>query len=329
MPLLYFLLFIVSCFALSYAGNQIVDSLVHISRFLKWKAFVVSSILMGLSTSLPEVFLGVTSAFNNHPEIILGVVIGSNLIAATIIIGVTAISTGTIELKGKIIQRSIFRAMLYNLIPFFLLRDGSISRLESFILLGSFVFYYFHLISQERRFEKVFNGKKRDWVGFKLLFKSLLIFIGSFIILLLSSQGIVSSTVKIAEHFNLSKILISLFLISIGTSLPEIIFGIKSTKLEQKDMIIGNIMGSIVTNSTLVLGLTALISPIIVNDLSPYYNGITFIIITCLFFLIFAKTDHEITKKESFLLIAIYLIFILIEADFLNWPELIFSFTIK
>ena len=83
-------------------------------------------------------------------------------------------------------------------------------------------------------------------------------------------------------------------------------------------MIIGNAMGSIVTNSTLALGITSLISPITINSFIPYINGIIFILITCFFFLIFARTDRKITKKEALLLIIIYFIFALVEISHFN-----------
>ena len=318
MDWLYFLLFIVSCVVLSYSGTWIVKSLVKIARFLKWKSFVVSSVLMGLSTSLPETFIGITSALHNEPELILGVVIGSNIIALTIVIGIGVMLTGGLTLKKKIVQKSTFSAILYSLLPFLLIRDGNISRTEGIILLVAFVFYFSQLMSHEKKFTKIFNRQEIDWVSFKLFLSNLLIFCAGLFLLLLSSKGIVSSTLKIAESFNVPTAIIGIFLIALGTSLPEITFGIKSMSLKQENMIIGNAMGSIVTNSTLVLGIASLISPIIIGDFTPYLNGIAFVLITCLFFLIFARTDYKITKKEAVLLMVIYFIFIFLEINRLN-----------
>ena len=318
MAWLYFLLFIISCLVLSYSGTWIVRSLIRIARFLKWKAFIVSSVLMGLSTSLPEIFIGITSALHNEPELILGVVIGSNIIALTIVIGIGAMLTGGLTLKKKIVQKSTLSAILYSLLPFLLIRDGSISRAEGVILLIAFVFYFSQLMSHEKKFTKIFNKQEIDWVSFKLFLSNLLIFCAGLFLLLLSSKWIVFSTLKIAESFNVPTAIIGIFLIAFGTSLPEITFGIKSMSLKQENMIIGNAMGSIVTNSTLVLGIASLISPIIIGDFTPYLNGIAFVLITCLFFLIFARTDYKITKKEAVLLMVIYFIFIFIEINRLN-----------
>jgi len=315
MACLYFLLFITSCLVLSYSGAWIVKSLVKIARFLKWKSFVISSVLMGFSTSLPETFIGITSALHNESNLILGVVIGSNIIALTIVVGVGAFLTNGLTLRKKIVQKSTIYAIFYSLLPFLLLRDGSISRTDGVILLISFIFYFSQLMSQEKRFSQIFNNQKIDWVSFKSFLFNLLTFCAGLFLLLLSSERIVFSTLKIAESFNVPTVIISIFLIAFGTSLPEITFGIKSMSLKQENMIIGNAMGSIVTNSTLVLGITSLISPIVIDSFLPYFNGIAFVLITCLFFLIFARTDHKITRKEAILLIIIYFVFILIEIN--------------
>ena len=309
----YFLLFIVSCLTLSYSGAWIVKSLVKIARFLKWKSFVISSVLMGFSTSLPEIFIGITSALHNESELMLGIVIGSNMIALTIVIGIGAILTNGLMLNKKIVQRSTVYAILYSLLPLFLIKDGNLSRIDGVILLASNIFYFSQLIAQEKRFTQVFNKQKINWVNFKLFLFNILIFYGGLFFLLLSSEGIVFSTLKIADSFNVPTIIISIFLIAFGTSLPEITFGVRSINMKQKNMMIGDVMGSIVTNSTLALGIASLISPIIVHDFSQYLNGVVFILITCLFFLIFARTDHKITKKEAIFLITIYFVFVLTE----------------
>ena len=184
MAWIYFLLFIVSCLALSYSGAWIVKSLVKIARFLKWKSFVISSVLMGFSTSLPETFIGVTSALHNEPELILGVVIGSNIIALTIVVGVGAILTNGLTLRKKAVQKSTVSAILYSLLPFFLIRDGSISRTDGIILLVAFIFYFSQLISQEKRFTRVFNKQKINWESFKSFLFNLLTFSCGLVLLL-------------------------------------------------------------------------------------------------------------------------------------------------
>ena len=315
---LYFLLFIASCFTLSYSGTWIVKSLVKIARFLKWKSFVISSVLMGFSTSLPETFIGITSALHGESELILGVVVGSNIIALTLIVGIGAILKNGLILEGKIVRKSIIYAIIYSLLPFLLIVDGSISRADGTILLIAFVLYFSQLITQQKRFTEIFNNQKINWGNFKLFLLNLLTFNAGLILLLLSSKGIVLSTLKIGELFNIPIILMSVFFIAIGTSLPEITFGIKSMEMKRKNMIIGNAMGSIVTNSTLVLGITSIISPITINGFGPYVTGILFVLITCLFFLVFARTDHKITRKEAILLIAIYAIFVLVEINRLS-----------
>jgi len=77
-----------------------------------------------------------------------------------------------------------------------------------------------------------------------------------------------------------------------------------------KEMVLGALMGSVVANSTLVLGTTVLISPLYISEYGPYIIGILFTIITCLFFAIFSRTEKEITEKEALVLFAVYFLFV-------------------
>jgi len=152
---------------------------------------------------------------------------GSNIIALTIVVGIGAFLTNGLILKKKTVQKSTTYTILYSLLPFLLMIDGNISRSDGIILLSSFIFYYSQLISQQKRFTKIFNKEEINWVSFKSFLLNILIFSVGITFLLLSSEGIISSALKITEILGIPEIIISVFLIALGTSLPEITFGIK------------------------------------------------------------------------------------------------------
>ena len=197
--------------------------------------------------------------------------------------------------------------------------DGDISRSDGIILLIALVFYFAQLLSEEERFTRIFSNHfiNQNWARLKTFLKSLITFFLGVILLLISAQGIVFSASKIAQSLNFPIMIIGTILVALGTSLPEVAFGIRSITMGHKDLILGDVMGSVVINSALVLGLTALISPIKINDFSPYLTGIVFTFFTCLFFVIFARTDRKITKKEGIFLLFIYGLFVFFEV-FLN-----------
>ena len=310
---LYILIFILSCLVLVRSGTWVVEALVRIAQFFGWKEFVLGSILMAFSTSLPEVFIGISSAVAQKTELSFGVVIGSNIVALTLITGIGAILSKGLWFKGKTLQRSAFYAGIYGILPLLLMLDGSVSRTDGIILLLAFCFYFFQLFSQEERFSKVFNHPIREWAYFKRFLKDLFLFIGGLGLLLLSAQAIVFSTSMLAVNLGFSLVVIGAVLVAFGTSIPEIVFEIQAIASNHKKMILGNIMGSVVMNSTFVLGISAIIYPLEIVNFSPYLTGIFFTIATCLFFVVFARTDRKITIREALFLIGIYLFFILTE----------------
>lgn len=288
-------------------------SLTRIAQFLKWGEFIVAFILMAFVTSVPELFVGIMSAFHHKPELSFGNVIGSNIVNLTLAVGICVLIAGGLKVKAVILQRSSIYTAIIALLPIVLILDGRVSRIDGIILLLAFMFYFHRLISQEERFTKVLaNSFKRDSSRFRLFLRDLGMFLLGVVLLLLSAEGIVWSASFLAKVVGLPLVVIGALVVALGTNLPEITFGIKAISMGHKDMVLGSLMGSVVVNSTLVLGLTVLISPLEIFKFSPYITGIIFTVLTCLFFSIFARTKKDISKKEGIFLIFVYLMFLLI-----------------
>ena len=311
---LYIFIFIVSSLVLVRAGTWVIQALTTIAQFLRWREFIVASVLMTFATSSPELFIGIISAFHQKPQLSFGNVIGANIIVLTLVIGIGAILTKGLRFEGKVLQRSPIYASAIALLPFLLMLDGKVSRIDGVILLLVLVFYFHYLLSQEERFTKILSDSfKKNQVGFKLFLKDFGLFLGGACLLLLSAEGIVFSVSNFATILNLPLVIIGIFLVAIGTTLPEMTFGIRSIAMGHKELILGNVMGAVVVNSTLVLGIVALICPFEIPSFSPYFIGIIFTAAACLFFTVFARTGRKITKKEALILLGIYITFVLAE----------------
>ena len=128
--------------------------------------------------------------------------------------------------------------------------------------------------------------------------------------LLLSAEGVVWSVSFLAISLGLSLTVMGALIVALGTNLPEIVFGIKAITMGHKDMVLGTLMGSVVANSTLVLGTVVLIYPLKVVNFSPYIIAIIFTVATCLFFAVFSRTGRKITRKEAVVLLGIYILFV-------------------
>ncbi len=312
--ILHIIIFIVSCLILIRSGTLLVGVLTRIAKFLQWSEFVVAFILMAFATSVPELFVGISSALHGYPELSFGNVIGSNIINLTLIMGTVALIARGLKTETVALRRNSIYTAVIALLPILLMLDGVISRVDGVVLLLALVFYLHRLILQEERFTKVFeNGTTGEWVGFKIFLKDLGILSIGIVFLLLSAEGIVWSTTFLASLMGLPLMVVGALVIAVGTNLPEIVFGIKSILVGRKDLVLGNLTGSVVANSTLVLGVTFLICPLKIPDISIYTYGIIFMVISVLFFYIFSRTGKEISRKEAVFLLGIYVFFVLLQ----------------
>lgn len=321
----YILLFIVSCIVLVKSGGIVVKHLVNIARFLRWGEFVVAFLLMAVVTSLPELFVGITSALHKRPELSFGNVIGSNIINLTLVVAIPVLIGGALGLKSLMAQKTAVYTSIFAVLPIFLMVDGKLSRIDGFVLLICLAFYFQWVLSKREKFKKVFNGKEFEKSSttpeaaskaaalVKIFVKDLIWFFAAVILLLLAAEGIVWSASIVASGIGVPLLVVSILFVSLGTNLPEIIFSMKAVSLKRKDMILANLMGSVIVNSTLVLGVTVLIYPLQIFEFSPYIAGIIFTLATILFFVLFARSHKKINRKEALFLLFIYFVFIVVQ----------------
>jgi cation:H+ antiporter len=312
MLILYILIFIASCFLLVKSGTWTVQSLVRIAKSLEWKEFILAFILMAFVTSLPEFFVGISSALHSRSELAFGNIIGANIINLTLAIAIVVLLAKKLDCGTKLIQRNSIYTALIAFLPIVLMLGGGISRIDGIILLVVLFFYFKYLFEEQEKYKKVFVNKfKRNWAGFKSFLKDLAMFFTGIGLLLLSAEAIVWSVLALSSSLNLPLVVVGSLIVALGTTLPEIVFGLKAIAMGHKEMVLGALMGSVVANSTLVLGSTVLISPLHITEYSPYIIGILFTIIACLFFAIVSRTEKKITEKEAIVLLVVYILFIL------------------
>ncbi len=307
----YILLFIISSIILIRSGFWVIQSLTRIAKFLEWKEFTVAFILMAFATSMPELFVGITSALHKSPALSLGNIIGSNIINLTLLVALGAIMANGLKLETIAAKRDSLYTALIAFLPIILMLDGKISRIDGGLLLLILIFYFKFLLFRNQRFAKIFTSHSdADWKKFKQFIKDMGIFLCGIALLLVSAEGIVMASSKLAVIIGIPLAVVGTLLIAFGTNLPEMVFGIKAILMKKRGMVLGNLMGSVVANSTLVLGITVLICPLEITDFTVYAAGIMFTILSALFFYLFARSNNEISRKEGFFLLGIYLVFI-------------------
>lgn len=313
-PFLSVLVFIISILFLSKSGAVIVTQLSGISRFLRLSEFAVSFIVIAFATSLPDLFVGISSALHGKPELSFANIVGANMVTLTLAAGIPVLFGRGILVESAIVRKDSIYAGLLAIFPIFLLLDGVLSKVDGVVLIAMNLWYFINVLYQREKFTKIFkhkNGKKNP-AGLSRMRQSVRDFSILFIaiaVLLISAEGVIRSALSMTASFNISVSFVGMFVVAISITMPEIVFGIRAILKKHEGMVLGNLIGSVIINSGLVVGLTAVISPIYIYQIDGFFVGAAFTAIIALLFPFFTFSDRRISMLEGLSLIGIYLIF--------------------
>lgn len=299
------------------SADLTVSSLKQISNHTKTGVFALSAIILALGTSFPELSVGFTSALSNSPNLSLGVVVGSNIVNISLVAGLTALFAGKVHINQNYLKRDIAIALIASLAPLILLLDGTLSRIDGIVLLAIYASYASSFF--KKRYQEVARGVevhtflhsifrhvnnvhikgRREW-------GKLFVGIAS---LLFSADIIVRVSKSLAESFGIPLFVVGLIVLAIGTSLPELAFSFRSLKEHEPSMFYGNLLGSSIANSTLIIGVASTITPITLKaDLQYFFAAVSFIVIFLLFWY-FTRTKQRLDRWEALVLLLLYITF--------------------
>ena len=302
--------FLLAIGVLVYSGSWVVKSLTRFSISLKISFFVISFILMAFATSIPEFFIGISAAVRNEPIISLGNVLGSNIVNLSLILGISILLVKRIKIETKAIRNDFWHTALIGLLPFALIIDGVLSKIDGIILLTVFAIYLYFLFQEKRIFHKFMEAEENHFLkGCALNFFIFLVTVAGLVV---SANYVVVYGTRVALDLQVPVILVSLFLIALGTSLPELVFSVM-TVAKKREMTLGNLLGSTIMNASLVLGVTALISPIVISSFAPIIKGIVALALIFITLLIAVNTKKALGRITAVLLLVIYLGFAVFE----------------
>lgn len=315
MTIFYVAVFLLSALVLAVAGNWLVDALARIARLFGWREFIAAFFIMSVAVSVPEFLIGVTSALRGIPELSFGNIIGANVVHFTLSIALAALVLGGIRLhRGQTVWSSTVFTIFIALLPIFLISDGILSRIDGVVLIGSFIIYALWIFSKKEHFKQIYNhsefSNRSIFEKFHHFLKNFGIIFGGTILLIAATEGIVRSATFFADALNVPLVIVGILVIGLGTALPETYFSIASARRGHTWMIVGNLMGSTVVTASLVLGIVALINPIVVTNFSPYVVSRLFLLVSALVFLFFFWSGGKITTKESLFLLFLYIAFV-------------------
>jgi cation:H+ antiporter len=317
------ILIIVSSFVLIKAADITVSSVSRLSHATHASPFFLSAIVLALGTSLPELFVAITSSLDGTPNLSLGNVIGANITNLALVSGVSAVLFARVKVQGNILKKDLGVTMFAGIVPFLLIFDRELSRVDGLILLSVYGVYATSLFrvrymeiakeqseSQENAINKIIRQTivvgKHNYQNIGKLFLGIAL-------LLASAEAIVRIANQTADILGVPVFLVGLILVSFGTTLPEMAFSIRSLGEHHPTMFFGNLLGSIIANSTLVVGVAAIIAPIQVVALSNYSIAFVMFIVSIILFWMFTKTKRALVRWEGLVLILLYIGFVIVE----------------
>jgi len=278
---------------------------------------VVGLTVVAFGTSSPEMAVSVMAAFSGGAgsDIALGNVVGSNIFNILFILGLSAMITPLI-VSLQLLRLDVPVMIGASIVMLLLALDGRVGRLDGIILFSGVIIYTIFVIYQGRKesrqnlkeFELEYGQPAKN--KFQIALDLLLIFAG-LALLVLGSNWLVKGAIEIAQFLGLSELIISLTIVAAGTSLPEVATSAIASLRGERDIAVGNIIGSNIFNILAVLGLSATVSPSGIG-VSPVALGFDIPVMLAVAFICLPVffSGFLITRTEGFMLMAYYVIYV-------------------
>jgi cation:H+ antiporter len=270
----------------------------------------ITPLLVGLTvvafgTSAPELVVSLKAALMGNSSISLGNVVGSNIANIALVLGSAALIR-PLEVQANVIRREIPIMIGISVVMILFLLDGELGEIDGIIFISLLILYTLINIFIARKeknpeVDTQFNNKLRSKFGIAI---SIILMIFGLGLLVLGANFFVQGAVATAKLFNVSDAIIGLTIVSIGTSLPELITSVVASYKRESDIIIGNVIGSNIFNILSILGITAIIIPI--SSAGITYIDLGVMLFAAIILLPLSKSGFLITRWEGALLLLGY-----------------------
>jgi cation:H+ antiporter len=283
----------------------------------------ISPIVIGLTvvafgTSAPELAVSVNASLGGKSDVAFGNVVGSNIANILLILGLSA-TAGALVVTQRIVRLDVPILIAVSLVALLMGIDRKFSRIDGIILVLAAIVYTVWLIRTSRAETKEIDAEHKEAIDileegvvkFPLITQILFV-LGGFVFLVVGSQLLVNSATQIAESFGISELVIGLTIIAIGTSLPELATSVMASIRGERDIAVGNVIGSNLFNIMLVLGMTSVVSSngVAVQQAAlrldiPVMIGATLVLLPICW------NGFQIRRWEGFVLVGFYVLYVL------------------
>lgn len=314
-----FLLVVFSA-VLALSTNLVIRSIKKISRQTGVGHFALASSILAFGTSLPELVIAIQAGLAGESVLVLGSILGSNVADLSIIIGGASIIGGAVKVSQKIIHSNVYYTFLLAAAPLVLLIDGKLTRIDGLLLLALFAINQAITLNGEKTKKKgkllyVRVKKKKSKGQRNHLFWNAVSLIAGFTGVIFSAKMIVAGAQILAASFKVPPLVVGIFIIGLGSSLPELILEIKAIRSKETELALGDLLGSLIINSSLIMGIATLINPITLVNPHVYLTTTLFFLMTFLIFYLFIRSKAVLERWEGAVLLMFY--FLLLTFEFL------------
>lgn len=311
------LVFIIFFLILLIFGVKIlINSLLKIAHYLKLSDFIIAFFIGGISTSLPELILGIQSSIFKVNQISLGNVLGANINDLSFILGISILipflfKRLNFNLEYNLETLHFVLIFLITIAPYLIAIDGYLSFIDGiFLFLLFFGYSYFAIKENKIKIEKL------EQVSFKEFFNSIFYSLFSIILIVVSSFFVIKESKNLVNLYGLNNIPFGALILSISSTMPELLFSYQSMKKNLVDFAIGNIFGSVAFNSNIVLAVNAILNPFKIEERINLFINLIFLVFIFLIDWHFLK-NKQINILFSIFLLAYWLLFLVVNFIFL------------
>ncbi|HHV25592.1 calcium/sodium antiporter [Anaerosalibacter bizertensis] len=308
-----FVIFFIGLLTIVKGGDLFVDAAIWMAKKTGIPSMVIGATIVSIATTLPEFFVSTVASNEGHSDIAIGNVIGSIICNIAFVIGLCS-CIKPIKIKKGLFNVKGFMMIGYLIIFYIFARNGIVTFKEGFILLALFLFFIIINILEFRvRGENTEKIKKESVHSKKDIILNIVKFILGAWFIVIGAHMLVDSGVKIARIFKIPQQVVSLTLLAVGTSLPELVTSVAAVIKDEENISVGNIIGANILNLTIVLGSSALVSDngLFISDQTLYLD-IPIALLVMTIFVFSGAIKKEIDRKSGLLFLTIYIIYLII-----------------
>ena len=316
------LLLLVGFVLLVKGADFFVEGSSSLAKKLRVPALIIGMTVVAMGTSLPELAVSVSASFNNSNSLAISNVVGSNTFNLMVVLGISALFTPILVSK-ETVKRDFPFSIICALMLLVLgllgwnFASGALSweldRIDGAIFLGLFVLFLVLMVKSalkaRRKTDKTkeeIQAEEKEEADIKNrpIWLCLIFIAGGIVAIKFGGDWVVEGAVRIARMAGLSETLIGLTIVAFGTSLPELVTSIVAARKNELDMAVGNVVGSNIFNILLILGASAVISP--VSFIMENVIDIVILILFSLLVFLFCGKDRKLSRKEGIMMLICY-----------------------